>query len=212
MLTEGFISLIVTSFVISFGAVVSPGPVSAAIISETPRRGWIVGPLVALGHTALELVMIVVIGLGLTTDLSAGLLRGISIAGGLVLLAIGASYIRSAADADATVMDLDNAEQDRRSSTLSLIGLGMATTLSNPFWYVWWFTVVVGIFADRGETGAGAMVVFYLAHISVDFAWDTLLALLGAGGSRWMSRNAYRILIGVTGAFMAYIGVTFLLP
>jgi threonine/homoserine/homoserine lactone efflux protein len=38
------------SFVVGFGAVITPGPISTAIVSESTRRGFVVGPLVAAGH------------------------------------------------------------------------------------------------------------------------------------------------------------------
>ncbi len=50
--------LFVFSFVVGFGAVVTPGPVSTAIVSESARRGFIVGPLVATGHSLSELIMV----------------------------------------------------------------------------------------------------------------------------------------------------------
>ena len=58
------------SFVVGFGAVITPGPISTAIVSESARRGFIVGPLVALGHCALELVMVVLLALGLGAGLN----------------------------------------------------------------------------------------------------------------------------------------------
>ncbi|MEK6587657.1 MAG: LysE family transporter, partial [Chloroflexota bacterium] len=65
MPTESLLAIFVFSFVVTFGAVVSPGPVTAAILSESPRQGWKVGPLIAGGHSLLELLMVILIALGL---------------------------------------------------------------------------------------------------------------------------------------------------
>ena len=82
------------AFVISIGAVVSPGPVSAAILSETPRKGWRVGPLVATGHVLLELFFILLISFGLSTGLAeGGVQKVISIGGALLLSYMGGTYL-----------------------------------------------------------------------------------------------------------------------
>ncbi len=58
MPTSSLLEILAFAFAVSIGAVISPGPVTAAIVSEAPRRGWRVGPLIATGHIALELVFI----------------------------------------------------------------------------------------------------------------------------------------------------------
>ncbi|MGD8864864.1 MAG: LysE family transporter, partial [Anaerolineales bacterium] len=84
MPTDNLAAVFIFSFLVSFGAVVSPGPVSAAIVSESPRQGWRVGPLVAAGHTGLELIMVIVISLGLSAGMASPLIqRLISFGGGL---------------------------------------------------------------------------------------------------------------------------------
>ena len=94
MPTTNLLGIFVFSFLISFGAVVSPGPVSAAIISEAPRTGWRVGPLVAAGHTFLEFLLVLLISIGLATVLNNPfVINVISLAGGVVLLLMGLAYV-----------------------------------------------------------------------------------------------------------------------
>ena len=79
------------SFVVGFGAVVTPGPVSTAIVSESVRRGFIVGPLVATGHVALEFIMVVLLALGLSTGLNTPTVTTvIALPGGALLVWMGA--------------------------------------------------------------------------------------------------------------------------
>ena len=208
MIPTDVLAIFYFSLLVSFGAVVSPGPVSAAILSEAPRKGWRVGPLIALGHTSLELILVVLISLGLAVIMKAPTIRIIiSAVGGLVLLWIGAGYALAGWK---NRMHLPNPDQHiAPRSSLSLIGLGMLTTLSNPFWYTWWVTVAAGYLAQAQAISVAAVGAFYVGHISADFAWDTALATATGAGQRWLSQRAYRALILITGGFMIYLGVVY---
>jgi len=205
----GFAAIFIFSFLASFGAVISPGPVSAAIISEAPRQGWRVGPLVAAGHTALELLLVLLIGVGLASGL-AGLTvqRVIAGAGGLLLGFIGLQYMLGALRGRVSLPRPDESAPAR--SALSLVTLGAATTVSNPFWYAWWVTVAAGYLGQAQELGGLAVAGFYLGHISADFAWDSGIAYATQAGARWLNDTRYRLLILLTGLFMIYLAAIFL--
>lgn len=209
MSTESIIGIFAFSFVASFGAVISPGPVSAAIVSESPRQGWLVGPLIAGGHTFLELLMVIVISLGLAKGIATPPVRTVIAAvGGIVLLGIGLSYVLSVWRGTIRLPQPDHVAEVR--APLSLIWLGALTTISNPFWYTWWVTVAAGYLAQAQAISAAAVGSFYLGHISADFAWDTTLAIASSTGRRWLTEIRYRALIVITGCFMLYLGVIFI--
>ena len=196
------------SFVIAIAAVVSPGPVTATILSESPRQGWRVGPLVAGGHSSLDLMMVVLISLGLATVLRLPLARTlIGLLGGLTLLAIGGSYIIAAARGTIHLPDPERAH--RPSSYSTLFGLGVVTTLANPFWYLWWVTVATGYLAQAQAVGIATLAAFFFGHISADFAWDTFLSASVSAGRRFLTGRRYRVLILMSGGFMAYLGMVF---
>ena len=210
MPTTSLWGIFIFSFLISFGAVVSPGPVSAAVVSEAPRSGWKVGPLVAAGHTFLELLMVLLISIGLATLLNNPLvLNVISLAGGVVLLIMGLAYMIGAARGTMSLPEGDASGQKR--SALALIGIGVITTISNPYWYTWWVTVAAGYLLQAKTLSILAISAFYLGHISADFAWDTTLAGASSAGTRWLTQRNYRILILITGIFMMYLGIRFVL-
>jgi threonine/homoserine/homoserine lactone efflux protein len=208
MPTENALAVFLFSFAVSFGAVISPGPVSAAIVSEGPRQGWRVGPLVALGHSFLEGIIVILIGYGLSTGLaSAGIQRGIALLGGFVLLWIGGGYLWRVRQGSLELPQPGINEPDRNA--LSLIGLGLATTLSNPFWYAWWVTVAAGYLAQAQALGAAGVAIFYVGHISADFFWDSFLAGAVSWGGRWLTNRRYQALIVITGGFLIYLGFNF---
>lgn len=210
MPTDSLPAVFAFSFAVTFGAVISPGPVSAAIVSESPRQGWRVGPLVASGHSALELIMVVLITLGLAAGMAAPIPRTIiGTLGGLTLLLIGGSYVVATVRGTIRLPNAETISQPR--SILALIGLGLVTTLSNPFWYVWWVTVAAGYLARAQELGGLTVIAFYIGHISADYAWDTFLSVTASAGSRILTNRRYQVLILLTGGFMIYLGGLFLI-
>ena len=208
--TSSLLAVLLFSFAVGFGAVISPGPVSAAIVSQAPRRGWSTGPLVAAGHSLLELILVLLVGFGLATVLSgAAIQTAIALLGGLLLIWMGAKMIM---DAWRGTVRLPGAhDEEPAMTTRQLVGLGMLATVSNPFWYAWWVTVAAGYLAQARLLGLEAVAAFYVGHISADFAWDTFLSTAVASGRRWMTPGVYRGLIGLCGAFLVYFGVVFLM-
>ncbi len=167
------------------------------------------GPLVATGHTFLELLMVLLISLGLSTGMATPVMRNlIAIGGGIVLLWIGTSYIYSAWKRKVHLPQVESPIAKR--SPLALIALGMITTISNPFWYTWWVTVAAGYLTQVLSMGYVAISTFYLGHVLADFAWDTILSSAASAGRRWLTDSRYRLMILLAGVFMFYFGLIFL--
>jgi len=203
-----FLGLMAFALAVSAAAVVSPGPVTAAIVSEAPRRGWRAGALIAAGHVTLELIMVLLLGWGLAGVLSSeAIKRGLGLAGGVVLLLLGGSYALGAWSRTIRLPS-PGAEAPRR-----LVGLpvaGILATISNPFWYAWWVTVAAGYLAQARVAGAAGLAAFYLGHITADITWDTGLAAAIGAGARWITPSRYQLLLYVTGGFMLYLGTQYL--
>lgn len=209
MPTGSLVAIFVFSFIASIGAVVSPGPVMAAIVTEAPRQGWRVGPLVAIGHTLLELILVVLLGLSFSLGLASPQVRKIiALAGGFLLIFIGGSYILGTWRGRIMLPKADQTAPAR--SLFSMVLLGIGTTISNPFWYTWWVTVAAGYLAQARQLSLLAVGMFYIGHISADFAWDTTLSVATSAGTRFLTDRLYQIIIVLTGIFMLYLGVGFL--
>jgi len=209
MPTDSLLAVFGFSFAVSFGAVISPGPVTAAVITEAPRQGWRVGPLVAAGHALLEFIMVLLIFFGLSSVLDTAFIRtAIGIGGGLLLLVLGFSYLHGAWRGRMRLPEPD--EEAPLRSTGGLFGLGILTTLSNPFWFAWWITVAAGYLVQAKALGPAAVATFYLGHESADFSWNTLLSAATSAGRRWLTPDRYRALIVVTGGFMIYFAMVFI--
>jgi threonine/homoserine/homoserine lactone efflux protein len=209
MQADTIAGVFVFAFVVSIGAVISPGPVTAAVVSEAPHQGWRVGPLVTVGHSILELAVVILLGLGLSAGMGTPVVtRVIGTLGGLVLLAMGGSYVLSVVRG--TLRLPESAANAPRWSPMRLAALGVVMTASNPFWYAWWMTVAAAYLAQARALGEAAVTAFFTGHISADFVWNTALASATGAGKHWLTAGRYRALILVVGGFMAYLGVVFL--
>ena len=96
------------------------------------------------------------------------------------------------------------------AAAMGLAAPGVAVSLANPFWILWWATVGTAYVAtslDEGATGVG---VFFGAHFLTDRGWLSLIALLPATGRRIMSRRAYQGVLAVCGVFLLALGGWFL--
>ena len=58
-------AIFITSFIVAFSGAMMPGPLMTVTISETPRRGFVTGPLLIAGHGLLELALVLALILGL---------------------------------------------------------------------------------------------------------------------------------------------------
>jgi threonine/homoserine/homoserine lactone efflux protein len=92
----------------------------------------------------------------------------------------------------------------------SLVGLGVATTVSNPFWYLWWIGVGGGYVLMTWEQGLVSLAAFYLGHILADYAWNTLLASVIGSGRRWLTDGVYQAILLLCGLFLIYTGLRFI--
>jgi threonine/homoserine/homoserine lactone efflux protein len=207
--TTSLLAIFWFSFAVGFGAVVSPGPISAAIVTQSPRRGWLVGPLVATGHSFLEFLIVILISYGLSTSLAHPMIQLlITFFGGILLIWMGITMIRDAWKNEAL---LDNpAAEHRVLDNKQLIFLGVIATLSNPFWYAWWVTVAAGYLVEAQSLGLPSVLAFYFGHITADYSWDTALSSIIGCGRKWITPTIYRGLILVCGGFLTYLGAQFL--
>lgn len=208
MPTQSLIAIYIFSFFVGFGAVVTPGPVSTAIVSQAPRQGWKTGPLVAAGHALTEFAIVTLIVLGLGVGLAhPNIQRLIAFAGGGMLVWMGALMLRAVWRREVHLPSLEGGQMAR--SPGRLLGLGILATVSNPFWYAWWVTVAAGYLAQTQALSIAGVGAFYLGHISADFTWDTTLSSLVGGGRRWMTDRVYQAIILVAGMFLIYLGLVY---
>jgi threonine/homoserine/homoserine lactone efflux protein len=131
---------------------------------------------------------------------------GISLAGGLLLVYMGAMMIvrpgRNPREAETAQV---------RNSALPIMAGGVLISVSNPFWTIWWATIGLGFlswaYREAGATGVGT---FFAGHTLSDFVWYAFVGFAVASGRRMMGERSYRILLAACGLFLIALGGWFL--
>ena len=101
------------------------------------------------------------------------------------------------------------AAQEANITRLGLIGKGMITSLSNPYWLIWWATIGVTYMLVSLEKSLVGISAFYVGHISADFAWYCAVAGALVLGKQILSDQIYMGLIIACGLFLVYLGIYF---
>ena len=186
-----------------------PGPVLAVTISSVVQVGFIAAVLIMLGHSILELMMVVALALGLKNVLKNRFVTGaIGVVGGSVLLWFAYGMITSAYSG-ISVPQTTATVQGSTITYLGLIGKGAITSLSNPYWLIWWATIGVTYMMVSLEKSVVGISTFYIGHISSDFAWYCAVAAALVLGKQLLSDRIYMWLIIICGLFLAYLGIYF---
>ena len=75
-----------TSFIIALSGALMPGPLLTVTLGESPRRGWLTGPVLVAGHGILELALVASLLMGLAPILQKkSVFVGSALAGSIVL-------------------------------------------------------------------------------------------------------------------------------
>ena len=86
---------------------------------------------------------------------------------------------------------------------------GMAASISNPYWIIWWATVGAAYVATSAGYGVAGPATFFVGHIAADLAWYSLVSFAIATGTRFFNDRVYRGILYVCG-FLFLFGAYFL--
>ena len=206
-----------TSLIVGLTGAMMPGPLLTVTIAQSAKRGFRAGPLLIAGHGLLEAFLI----LALTAGLAAVLVRAevtavIATVGGGFLTWMGYTTGRDALSGrvELAVAREPHPETGRTEpapgGAARLMGLGIATSLSNPYFTLWWATIGLGYITLSLERGMAGLVAFYSGHILADLAWYSLVAGAVAGSGRFLTAKIYRGVLAVCGFFLVLLGAYFI--
>lgn len=202
--------LFASSFGTGFSGAAMPGPLLFATMRWSVQRGRWVGPLVTLGHMAVELPLMVAIVLGLGGVLSANRFVGwVGLAGGAMLLLMGAMMLRAAPSVSLPPRNEEAKAEGGRIELWRIVGTGALTSVSNPYFPLWWATIGLNFLAQAALAGVTGYAVFYVGHVLADLVWYSAVSGSIHRGRRLLSDRGYRWLIGSCGLLMAGFGIFF---
>ncbi|WP_292519951.1 LysE family transporter [Methanoculleus sp.] len=185
------IDIVAAAFLIGFSGAASPGPMTASVLGLGSRRpGPFIAGLVA-GHGIPEAVMVAAIACGVR---DVPYINLIALLGSGVLIALGIAQFLQAGE-----------ELVVKEETRAPVALGLACTLGNPYWWVWWLTFGVGFLALHPSFAA-----FYVGHIGADIVWLGLLGIAVSRGANVLGHH-YKKVVQASGLAMVLFGLYFIL-
>jgi threonine/homoserine/homoserine lactone efflux protein len=199
-----YFAIFTLSFTIALSGALAPGPLLAAVISQSARHGAKTGPLFILGHAIAELAMVALIVLGFARFMdNPAILKIIALAGAGILVYFGISLCMSLKTASLA----SSAGTRQRNGHLALMGITMS--LSNPYWSIWWLTIGMGLVLAAQKRGLAGIAVFFLGHILADLAWYSFISFSLSRSARHMNARFYRILLVMCAILLIGFGVWF---
>ncbi len=158
--------VVISTLLVTPSGALSPGLLSAAAVASGATLGALGGLMVSLGHVAVELPYLLV----LTTMLSGireTLLKYKKILS-LIVLAFATFF----------AYGLVSGGGVPKVTVTDALLAGIFFTASNVYFLLWWVTVGLPL-VEMASASKKHFVTMYLSHVWMDFAWLTLLSVMG---------------------------------
>lgn len=200
---EQFFEFALSVIVISASGVMAPGPLFAANVSYGLREGARSGIKMAIGHTIVEFPLIVLLGVGVfSLEIFPEFRTIISILGAITLFVFAIIQIK-------TIFIRKKISKVKVKQGPLITGILLSAL--NPFFIIWWLTIGFKLISDAMLIWAFAgILILFLLHIWMDFAWLGAISFLTSKSSKILSNRNYKMLmIGLSGALI-YFGISFL--
>ena len=203
------IDFLFTVVIVTASGALAPGPLFFGLLMHGSRDGARAGFSCAIGHTMVEFPLVIALALGLLAAANQPVIKEvIGIIGGIGLIGFG---ILQVFDTIRNKPEFGTVSEKGRLPGSSLI-LGLALTGLNPYFILWWLTIgsilIVQALAFAAIIG---VLVMYVFHVWMDYAYLTTIAHLGQKGKRVVGSRYYRFLLLAFGLVLIYYGSTFIL-
>lgn len=199
-------TFIVTVIFVTASGALAPDPTFFANITEGTKSGAKSELAFSVGHTVFEFSLVILLALTLQTVSNEPLIKlVVGVAGGAALLGFGFFQIR-----EGVTLKRDVQKKENTSSKNPLL-LGLLFTGLNPYFIIWWLTagmpLIENALAIASFTG---VLIMYVSHVWMDYAWLTATAYLAKKGTNLTGRKGYRILMVIFGLILVFFGLYFL--
>ncbi|NHI93379.1 MAG: hypothetical protein EAX96_12910 [Candidatus Lokiarchaeota archaeon] len=203
--------IFIAAFIFGFSGALSPGPVLVAVIETTPKYGKFTGFLFILGHSILEIIVIIAIFYNLATVLSIPTVYFIFCTiGGVILFYLGYVNIKNINEYSLE-KQLEVSEFDTTKLKHPIIQ-GIILSVSNPFFLIWWGTAGLSNIISLNVFLFGVLgaLIYFLGHVSSDFLWYDIISFSVHYGKKLINDKIYRILLIVCSSLFFYFAFKFI--
>ena len=199
-----FFEFTILVIIVSVSGVMAPGPLFAANVSYGLKGGAKTGIKMAIGHTIVELPLVILLGIGVfSLEIFPEFRTIISILGAITLFVFATLQIKTVLRKEKT--KISNPKQGPLVAGILLSAL-------NPFFIIWWLAIGFKLISDAMILWSfvGILIMFVL-HIWMDFVWLGAVSFFASKSSGILSNRNYKVLmLGISG-MLVYFGITFLI-
>ena len=199
-----FFEFAILVIIISASGVMAPGPLFAANVSYGLKGGVKTGIKMAIGHTIVELPLVILLGIGVfSLEIFPEFRTIISILGAITLFVFATIQIKTV---------LRNEKIKTSNPKQEPLIAGILLSALNPFFIIWWLAIGFKLISDAMMlwSFAGILIMFVL-HIWMDFVWLGAVSFFASKSSGILSNRNYKVLmLGISGVLI-YFGITFLI-
>jgi len=194
----------VTVILISASGVMAPGPLFAANLSYGFHGGIKSGIKIAIGHTVVELPLMMLLGIGVVSlKVLPEFRTALTITGAIILFVFAAIQIKTTLQMkELKFLNIKHGE----------IISGITLSALNPFFIIWWLSIGFKLISDAVIIWAFAgILVVFLFHIWMDFLWLSLVGFFSSKSLKIVSNRNYKFLMIGLSFVLIYFGILFVL-
>ena len=199
-----FFEFTILVIIVSVSGVMAPGPLFAANVSYGLKGGAKTGIKMAIGHTIVELPLVILLGIGVfSLEIFPEFRTIISILGAITLFVFATLQIKTALRKEKT--KISNPKQGPLVAGILLSAL-------NPFFIIWWLAIGFKLISDAMILWSfGGILIMFVLHIWMDFVWLGAVSFFASKSRKIISNRNYKIMILVLSLTLIYFGITFLM-
>ena len=199
-----FFEFTILVIIVSVSGVMAPGPLFAANVSYGLKGGAKTGIKMAIGHTIVELPLVILLGIGVfSLEVFPEFRTIISILGAITLFVFATLQIK-------TVLKKERVKVSNPKQGPLVAGVLLSAL--NPFFIIWWLSIGFKLISDAMILWSfGGILIMFVLHIWMDFVWLGAVSFFASKSSGILSNRNYKVLmLGISG-MLVYFGITFLI-
>jgi threonine/homoserine/homoserine lactone efflux protein len=197
---------------VSVSGVLTPGPLFFANLALSKYGGFWSGIKIAIGHTIVELPVIILYSIPLivfsSPNMSPSMFKVISFIGGISPIAFGILYVVR------NISKIDNRPYAVKSSRIeNPVLVGILFTGLNPFFFLWWASVGIKLISDSiALLGYPFGIVFlFFVHIWMDYAWLGLSSYFASRGMKIIGSHYHKFIVILLTLPLFYYAIKFII-
>jgi threonine/homoserine/homoserine lactone efflux protein len=199
-------TFVATVVAVTASGALAPGPLFFTNITHGTKSGAKGGLAFSVGHTIFEACLVVVLAVTLQTviEFQPTIRVVVGVVGGAALLVFAFLQIRGA------LTQKPDSEGKGGVPSKNPLLLGTLFTGLNPYFILWWLTVGITLIITALEWSFLGVLIMYLSHVWMDYAWLVGTAYLAKRGTNLAGRKGYKVIMIIFSLILVYFGAKFI--